>query len=176
MEIKEMKCEGREMDSSRSKQGPVSGSCWNSNATVRVGVGNGVYVCRLYNHHHTILDINRCTTLLKLVIQSVRASSEVTHSTLFNYYTGQTVELHWANCRNCHEPTVQSSVKVEVNWRLTVSMSVCLGVEHPYGTCEQILLPVWKLLSCICVAPSLTRGWACNLQCNHSVVWVSQNP
>jgi hypothetical protein len=27
MEIKEMKCEGREMDSSRSKQGPVSGSC-----------------------------------------------------------------------------------------------------------------------------------------------------
>jgi hypothetical protein len=26
---------------------------------------------------------------------------------------------------------------------------------------------VWNLLSCIYWAPSLTRGWVCNLQCNH---------
>jgi hypothetical protein len=29
------------------------------------------------------------------------------------------------------------------------------------GTCDQILLRVWKLLSCFCVAPSLTRGRVC---------------
>jgi hypothetical protein len=39
-------------------------------------VGDGVYWCRLYNNHHT--SNSWCTTLLILVIQSVRASSEVT--------------------------------------------------------------------------------------------------
>jgi hypothetical protein len=37
--------------------------------------------------------------------------------------------------------------KVEVTLRLTVSQSVCLGIEHPFGTCDQILLPVGMLLS-----------------------------
>jgi hypothetical protein len=126
----------------------------------------------------------------------------------------------------------------------SVSQSVCLGIKLPYGTCEQILLPVrmskskllydwwsvshnvlvsstlvglatryyfqsecrsrsyfttvsqcraplwdlrpdiascqniaiWNLQSCIYGAPSLTRGRVCNLQCNHSMVWVAQNP
>jgi hypothetical protein len=31
---------------------------------------------------------------------------------------------------------------------------------------------VWNLRSCICGAPSLTRGRVCNLQCNHSIVRV----
>jgi hypothetical protein len=35
---------------------------------------------------------------------------------------------------------------------------------------------VWNLLSCIYWAPSLTRGRVCNLQCNHSIVRVAQNP
>jgi hypothetical protein len=34
---------------------------------------------------------------------------------------------------------------------------------------------VWNLRSCFCGAPSLTRGWVCNLQCKHSVVQVAQN-
>jgi hypothetical protein len=33
-----------------------------------------------------------------------------------------------------------------------------------------------KLLSCLCGAPSLTRGRVCNLKCNHSMVRVAQNP
>jgi hypothetical protein len=39
-----------------------------------------MYVCRIYNNHHTnvILDINCCTTLLTLAIQSVRVRLEVT--------------------------------------------------------------------------------------------------
>jgi hypothetical protein len=35
---------------------------------------------------------------------------------------------------------------------------------------------VWNLWSCIRGAPSLTRGWVCNFQCNHSMVRVAQNP
>jgi hypothetical protein len=35
---------------------------------------------------------------------------------------------------------------------------------------------VWNLRSCIFGAPSLTRGQVCNLQCNHSMVRVAQNP
>jgi hypothetical protein len=35
---------------------------------------------------------------------------------------------------------------------------------------------VWNLRSCIYWAPSLIRGRVCNLQCNHSIVRVAQNP
>jgi hypothetical protein len=134
--------------------------------------------------------------------------------------------------------------KLLYGWR-SVSQSACLGIEHPCGTCGQILLPVGMLLSeicglvrvgrplwpedaseicsvitqwseslskfevtlrltvsqqvlvsstlvglatryyylseCCCLkfavlflwAPSLTRGWVCNLQCNHSIVRVT---
>jgi hypothetical protein len=57
-------------------------------------------------------------------------------------------------------------VEVEVTLRLTVSQSVCLGIEYPCGTWDKILFPVgmiavWNLRSCICGAPSLTRGRVC---------------
>jgi hypothetical protein len=32
----------------------------------------------------------------------------------------------------------------------SVSQSLCLGIEHPSGTCDQILLPVGMFLSEIC--------------------------
>jgi hypothetical protein len=51
--------------------------------------------------------------------------------------------------------------KEEVTLRLTVSQSVCLGIERSCGTCDQILLPVWNLQPCFCGAPSLTRGRFC---------------
>jgi hypothetical protein len=41
-------------------------------------------------------------------------------------------------------------VEVEVTLRLRASQSLCLGIEHPCGTCEQILLPVGMLLPDIC--------------------------
>jgi hypothetical protein len=78
--------------------------------------------------------------------------------------------------RVCNLQCNHSMVEVEVTLRLTVSQSVCLGIEHPCGSCDQILLPVGMLLSCLCGAPSLTRGRACNLQCNHSKVRNAQNP
>jgi hypothetical protein len=39
----------------------------------------------------------------------------------------------------------------------SVSQSVCLGVEHPCGTCEQIFLPVEMLLFGICGLVSVGR-------------------
>jgi hypothetical protein len=72
-----------------------------------------------------------------------------------------------------------SFVTFEVTLRLTVGQSVCPGIEHPCGTCDQILLTVGMLLFEVCSlvsvgAPSLMRGRVCNLQCNH--VRVAQNP
>jgi cytidine deaminase len=39
----------------------------------------------------------------------------------------------------------------------TDSQSVCVGIEHPCGTCYQILLPVGMLLSEICSLVSMGR-------------------
>jgi hypothetical protein len=39
----------------------------------------------------------------------------------------------------------------------SVSQTVCLGIEHPCGTCDQILLPVGMLLSEICGLVSVGR-------------------
>jgi hypothetical protein len=47
--------------------------------------------------------------------------------------------------------------EAEVTLQLTVDQSVCLGIEHPCGTCDQILLPVGVLLSEICGLVSVGR-------------------
>jgi hypothetical protein len=52
---------------------------------------------------------------------------------------------------------LRSWSKVEVTLQLTVSQSVCLGIEHPCGTCDQILLPVGRLLSESCCFVSVGR-------------------
>jgi hypothetical protein len=48
-------------------------------------------------------------------------------------------------------------VEVEVTLRLKDSQSVCLGIERPCGTCDQIFLPVGVLLSEICGLISVRR-------------------
>jgi hypothetical protein len=55
----------------------------------------------------------------------------------------------------------------------SVSMYWCRAHS---GTSDQILLSVWKLLSCVYGAPSLRGGRVCSFQCNQSLVWVAQNP
>jgi hypothetical protein len=47
--------------------------------------------------------------------------------------------------------------KFEITLQPTVSQSVCLGVEYPCRTCDQILLPVGMLLSEICGLVSVGR-------------------
>jgi hypothetical protein len=44
----------------------------------------------------------------------------------------------------------KKNIEVEVVLRLTISQSVCLGIEHPCWTCDQILLPLGMLLFEIC--------------------------
>jgi hypothetical protein len=48
-------------------------------------------------------------------------------------------------------------LEVEVTLRLMVSQSVCLCIEHPCETWDQILLPVGMLLSKICSLVSVGR-------------------
>jgi hypothetical protein len=47
-----------------------------------------------------------------------------------------------------------STSKVEVTLQLTVSQSVCLGMEDPCGTCDRILLPV-----CCCLKFAVLYLW-----------------
>jgi hypothetical protein len=47
-------------------------------------------------------------------------------------------------------------VRLHYDW-WSVGQSVCLGIEHPCGTCDQILLPVGMLLSEICDLVSAGR-------------------
>jgi hypothetical protein len=67
--------------------------------------------------------------------------------------------------------------KLLYNWQ-SVSMSwyrVPLWDLRPdIISCQNVA--VWNLRSFIYWAPSLTRGQVCNLQCNHSIVRVTQNP
>jgi hypothetical protein len=58
-------------------------------------------------------------------------------------------------------------LEVEVTLRPTVSRPVRLGIRHPSGTRDHffVLLEIFfrQLRVCYFVAPSLTRGRACNL-------------
>jgi hypothetical protein len=59
--------------------------------------------------------------------------------------------------RVCNLQCNHSMVEVQVTLRLTVSQSVCLGIEYPCGTCDQILLPLGVLVSEICGLISVRR-------------------
>jgi hypothetical protein len=99
-----------------------------------------------------------------------------------SYFTtdGQSVSMSWyrarlwnlrpdiTSCRNvavwnlrscfCGAPSqTRERVYIEVTLRLTVSQSVCLGIEHTCGTYDQMLLPVGMLLSEICGIVSVGR-------------------
>jgi hypothetical protein len=68
------------------------------------------------------------------------------------------------------EEIVTKQVKVKVTLRLTVSQSVCLGVEPNYGTFDQRFFSLFLFFFCLKVtvlsfigAPSLTRGRVCHV-------------
>jgi hypothetical protein len=64
------------------------------------------------------------------------------------------VITQWSESRRSRNHTLR--LKLLYDWR-SVSQSVCLGIEHPCGTCDQILLPVGMLLSEICGLISVGR-------------------
>jgi hypothetical protein len=67
--------------------------------------------------------------------------------------------------RNCHvRSRSQNNVTTDGQ---PASMSWC---QIQSGTCDQILFSVWKLLFCLCGAPSLTRGRICLLLVTVNIV------
>jgi hypothetical protein len=66
---------------------------------------------------------------------------------------------HWCESRITRNHTLLSEahIEVEVTLRLPVSQSVCLSIEYPCGTCDQIFFPVGMLLSGICCLVSAGR-------------------
>jgi hypothetical protein len=60
---------------------------------------------------------------------------------------------------------------LKVTLRLTVGQSVCLSwCRAPFWDHDQVLVPVWQLLTCQYGAPSLTRGRVCRLSEAQSAV------
>jgi hypothetical protein len=55
------------------------------------------------------------------------------------------------------DPCVLNSKSRSRSYFTTDSLSVCLGIEYPCGTCDQILFPVGMLLSEICDLVSIGR-------------------
>jgi hypothetical protein len=70
--------------------------------------------------------------------------------------------IEWGEVRRVRWVQSQSQSHVTTDG-LSVSMSWCK--DHS-GTCDQILFSGWKLLCCLCGAPSLTRGRVCLLSVN----------
>jgi hypothetical protein len=60
--------------------------------------------------------------------------------------------------------TEPSNLSLSLVLRPTVSRPVCLGIKHPSGAYDQIIVIVWQLRVSWFGAPSLTRGRVCRLQ------------
>jgi hypothetical protein len=97
------------------------------------------------------------------------ASSYVRKKKWQNQLLDRDLILSWVHCESkpkllCDRQSVSMSWYRVPLWDLQPDIISCENVA------------VWNLRSCIFWAPSLTRGRVCNLQCNHSIVRVVQNP
>jgi hypothetical protein len=96
------------------------------------------------------------------------------------YRTAKIYYSMWKE-KNSKPAPLPTGVEVEVTLRLTVSQSVSQYVLVS-SNLVGLATRYYFLSECCCLkfavywAPSLTRGWVCNLQCNHSIVQVAQNP
>jgi hypothetical protein len=99
-----------------------------------------------------ILDDNQCTIFLVLVIPVIQSTYLFLSDTRALKILSAADSLNWSESESLY------------GWQ-SVSQSVCLGVEPTLWTFDQIAsfssVWVWHLLSCLCGAPSLTRGRVC---------------
>jgi hypothetical protein len=109
---------------------------------------------------------------MELVLEtwSLNVAAEWSASRSRSYFTTDAIrtsqETHYASAT---EPNLlmlfrgKNAVYCEVRWGYftthgrSVGQSECLGIDHPCGTCDQILRPVGMLLSEICGLVSIGR-------------------
>jgi hypothetical protein len=83
--------------------------------------------------------------------------------TASNVVASSASESNSSCCRWLGTFSCSSRVKFEVMLRPTDSRPVWLGAGHPSGAHNQIYTTVGHMRVCWCEAPSLTRGYICNL-------------
>jgi hypothetical protein len=96
--------------------------------------------------------------------RSARAGWILAHL-LYTYVRSiRNIQIHSKSKLLCDSQSVSMSWYPVPLWDLRPDINSCRNVA------------LWNLRSCIYCAPSLTRGRVCNLQRNHSIVRVAQNP
>jgi hypothetical protein len=102
-----------------------------------------------------------CQRRLSRVLMPWDASPEFTASNLRLPQPGGSASCIYFPQEQGSPVTLQAFIalclKFEVTLRLTVSQSLCLGIEQPSETCDLILLPTGMLLSEICGLVSVGR-------------------
>jgi hypothetical protein len=127
--------------------------------------------CRYFLTHHCIFQYTRQKVLnwvLTNILSNLICSQFPQAIKFWSRETPQLARLHLHECSPgtlrdtsgsqatptwvfswYFRETPQSKSKLLYDWQ-SVSQSVCLGIKHPCGTCDQILFPVGMLLSEIC--------------------------
>jgi hypothetical protein len=118
----------------------------------------------------TRLQMKRDNTICRAAPCSVTANSLPLRGRLASGFTPHTMPLSSITLGYDVLTALTLQVRVRVTLRLTVSQSVCLGVEPNLGqftgVCFLLEISFRQLQVCNFVAPSLTRGRVCKLLYN----------